>query len=838
MRCLILLFVLAFLTGCNSDENIKNKLLNNLDSELSGNLDFIYPKDGTVFPPEFPSPTISWADHNRKSTQWLINIRVNQSENIYTAFVSERTWKPNPEIWKNIKKNSTESPAVISIIGINSKNDKEILSGNQINIKTSVDSVGAPIFYRAVPLPFSFATSHLDSIKYMLGDISSSEKPKVLLDKLPVCGNCHSFTPDGRKFAMDVDAFGDKGSYLIADVEDEVVMTPEKFISWSDFQKKSTMALLSQISPNGKYVLSTLDDNEIFESRDELEYSQLFFPIKGILTTYDIEKNKYSALPGADDTTYVQSNSSWTPDSKHVYFARAKAVQRKESGMTYGTGISDLNKFQVLRDSFLQGDKEFKFNLMKIPFNNGKGGKPVAIKGASKNNKSNYFPKVSPDGKWMVFCKANNYMLLQPDSKLYIMSTEGGEPRLMNCNTNNMNSWHSWSPNGRWMVFSSKSMGPYTQLFLTHIDENGIDSPPVWLENLKVKDRAANIPEFINVEFNQFNKIVDDFSQIADYNVRGTSKAQFGDFKEAIVDFNKALQVNANDDQAFANRGKAKDELGDLEGALKDLTRAIELKPEEYDYYVQRSNVKVKKNDFDGAISDCSKAIDIKSSDAPLHAHRATIYQLAQKYENALSDFSKAISIRPDYALYYVHRANIYFQMKKQKLALADYNQAVRTESSNVHFLLYRGIFKNETGDSKGAISDFGKAISINPNFPDAYLQMAAISEKSKNWSVAIKSYSKAIEFTKTQNTNRLARLHNNRGVVYGQLNDFGNAIADFDQAIGFKNDFVDAYCNRAFAKFNSGQINDAKVDCDLALQINPGNKKALTIKEMIWKKK
>lgn len=290
MKYLILLSILVLFIGCNSDENIKNNLLNNLDSELSGNLDFIYPKDGTVFPPEFPSPTIIWNDKDRNSTQWLINVRINQSENIYTDFVDKRNWKPTPEIWENIKKNSAENPAIISIAGINSKKDKEITSGNRINIKTSKDSVASPIFYRAVPLPFSFATSHLDSIKYMLGDISSTEKPKVLLDKLPVCGNCHSFSPDGKKFAMDVDAFGDKGSYLISDVEKEVKMTPEKFISWSDFQKKSTMALLSQISPNGEYVISTLDDNEIFESRNELEYSQLFFPIKGILTTYDINK--------------------------------------------------------------------------------------------------------------------------------------------------------------------------------------------------------------------------------------------------------------------------------------------------------------------------------------------------------------------------------------------------------------------------------------------------------------------------------------------------------------------------------------------------------------------
>ena len=64
-------------------------------------------------------------------------------------------------------------------------------------------------------------------------------------------------------------------------------------------------------------------------------------------------------------------------------------------------------------------------------------------------------------------------MLLQPDSELYIMPAAGGEARRLECNTARMNSWHSWSPNGKWLVFSSKANSPYTQLFLTHIDEQG-----------------------------------------------------------------------------------------------------------------------------------------------------------------------------------------------------------------------------------------------------------------------------------------------------------------------------------------------------------------------------
>ncbi len=166
---------------------------------------------------------------------------------------------------------------------------------------------------------------------------------------------------------------------------------------------------------------------------------------------------------------------------------------------------------------FLVEGKPFKFNLYRIPFNDGKGGKPEPIAGASFNGKSNFFPRYSPDGKWIVFCKAENYMLLQPDSELYIIPAEGGEPRRLRANTKRMNSWHSFSPNGKWLVFSGKPDGPYTRLYLTHIDEQGESTPPVVLDRLTSPDRAANIPEFVNVAPSAIRQIRERFIDDVSY---------------------------------------------------------------------------------------------------------------------------------------------------------------------------------------------------------------------------------------------------------------------------------------------------------------------------------
>ena len=65
----------------------------------------------------------------------------------------------------------------------------------------------------------------------------------------------------------------------------------------------------------------------------------------------------------------------------------------------------------------------------------GRAARRSRSQGASDDGMSNYFPKYSPDGKWIVFCKAKSYMLLQPDSELYIIPAAGGDARRLRYNT-------------------------------------------------------------------------------------------------------------------------------------------------------------------------------------------------------------------------------------------------------------------------------------------------------------------------------------------------------------------------------------------------------------------
>jgi hypothetical protein len=62
------------------------------------------------------------------------------------------TWKPDPQIWAAIKNGSAAGAATVTITGFADGRESRALSRGSISITTSKDPVGAPIFYRDVPL--------------------------------------------------------------------------------------------------------------------------------------------------------------------------------------------------------------------------------------------------------------------------------------------------------------------------------------------------------------------------------------------------------------------------------------------------------------------------------------------------------------------------------------------------------------------------------------------------------------------------------------------------------------------------------------------------------------
>ena len=204
-------------------------------AEAPARLTIDYPLEGAEFPPEIAAPTFRWHDPAPRADTWLIDWALgNGPEHIYALapgdappragkgdpqYVSPETaayrpppepaparrWTPGADAWAAVKKGSARGSATATILGFSSGDPGTVLSRGQVRIRVSKDPVGAPIFYRHLPLPFIYAVKRPEAIEWRLGDVSSPEPPPSLLTDMHVCGNCHSFSADGKVLAMDVD---------------------------------------------------------------------------------------------------------------------------------------------------------------------------------------------------------------------------------------------------------------------------------------------------------------------------------------------------------------------------------------------------------------------------------------------------------------------------------------------------------------------------------------------------------------------------------------------------------------------------------------------------------
>ena len=657
-----------------------------------------YPLDGSLFPPEITAPTFLWHDTNENATRWMIEvsvagtvpaIQVTSSGDLLQrgeidpgagpgiALTAEEatthTWKPDPATWAKIKHVSGNAPAHISIKGFSVDSQVPISAGH-VSLSTSPDPVGAPIFYRDVPLllpppeekgPIApLPRSAIPLIKWQIRDISQPQSHLVMTN-LPTCANCHSFSRDGKTFGLDLDGpRNDKGLYALVPVSKQITISSTNVVHWSSFGLNDEaraadpavkrFGFMSQVSPEGRYVVTSIGPpNNANKHQNEepgfasgildrlystnyrsIRFSQVFYPTRGILAWYDREEGKMRPLPGADDPQYVHTSAFWSPDGKYLIFSRAVARDPYPAGAPKPEQANDPNETQI------------QYDLYKIPFNDGRGGKAVPIEGASNNGMSNNFPKVSPDGKWIVFVENKNGLLMRPDSKLYIVPFNGGKARLMHCNMAPMNSWHTWSPNGHWLAFSSKARGPYTQLWLTHIDAEGNDTPAVIVDDTTAANRAVNIPEFVNLPAGESIDHIDpqatDFYRLFDEAYKQIEDSQF---PEAIKTLHAAINRDPGDSLAHYVLATALSANDQEKDALAEYRKAVELTPTNPTFLNHLAVSLALNGDAEGAVEQLQRAIAIDPGSVEYRFNLAYVLESAGRFAEAIPPLETAVKI-------------------------------------------------------------------------------------------------------------------------------------------------------------------------------------------------
>jgi len=273
------------------------------------------------------------------------------------------------------------------------------------------------------------------------------------------CVNCHTFCnnrTDKMLLGIRSSEYG-SSALLVDDGDVRKIGTKFTYTSWHPSGKTAVYSVNA---------VSQFFHSSGHEVRDVID-------LDSHLAYYVVEAGVTKTAPDIAKKDRLETYPTWSPDGRYLYFCSAPLTWTQ-------------------RNVVPKDYDQIKYDLMRIAYDveRDEWGPLETVLSAADTGLSILLPRISPDGRWLVFCMCEYgcFPVYRPGSDLYIIDLEAAartgryEYRKLEANSDQSESWHSWSSNSRWLAFSSKrDSAPFTRTYLAYVDAEGRAYKPVLL---------------------------------------------------------------------------------------------------------------------------------------------------------------------------------------------------------------------------------------------------------------------------------------------------------------------------------------------------------------------
>ena len=369
------------------------------------------------------------------------------------------------------------------------------------------------------------------------------------------------------------------------------------------------------------------------------------------------------------------------------------------------------------------------------------------------------------------------------------------------------------------------------------------------------------------LELKQEQKLVQTDKALLEQLTNGIKYYGIGNYKQANLEFTKALSINPNSTDALYYKGLTLQQLSqdaDSELYYKKL-RAID--PNYLDTLGNTSTILA---DLDSQDQEAITWYDKTLVEDPNNVNALTskgdaLYGLGQ-YKEAMALYDKALAINPNYTYALVSKGIVIDNLGKNEEAITWYDKALAVDPSDVHTLTNKGLALYNLGKNEEAITWYDKALAVDPSDVYTLTNKGLALDSLGKYEEAITWYDKALAidpsdvyapYNKGVALDSLAKYEeaitwydkalaidpdnigaiNNIGSALNSLGKYEEAITWYDKVLGIDPNYIDALSNKGLALDNLGKYEEAISWYNKVLAIDPNYTDALNSKAFVLAK-
>lgn len=389
------------------------------------------------------------------------------------------------------------------------KNDGEWLSFNPFEIYVAPDAIDEYLSYRLIE-PSYVAWTYMEIAQR---NLTSFEETQIFNNEITMndrkkgqCINCHSYQnykTDNMLFHV---RLANSGTVIVNDgkvsrvnLKRDYTISSGVYPAWHPTEK-----LIAFSTNLTRQAFHTANPNKIE-----------VYDLASDMILYDVKTDSVSIV--SNDSTLLEVYPTWSPDGKYLYYCKSVPLPEEMKDKDIRTTYPKI-QYNLYRRSFDVATHNF--------------GDEELIYDAASADKSVTLPRISPDGRYLLFALGQYgcFHSRHHDADIVCIPMDRYNGTALTAETSSpvdltqvnsagySDSYPSWSSNGHWMMLASRRDDDnYSRVYFAYFNNGKVGKafllPQEDPEHNTFLLKSYNRPEFmvepVKISVNEFSKVFD-----------------------------------------------------------------------------------------------------------------------------------------------------------------------------------------------------------------------------------------------------------------------------------------------------------------------------------------